>query len=153
MDKIGMVVYPNGDYQPFGKIVYINDPYYINKSGHEEYFRKEILNSEEFANSNIQYDDEKYFYNNLIDFSLSGLSIILNNSQTESKMTFISYVPKEPTLEQLATIKNLLIAKRELLNSKNDIYEFQGDGYDDYLKYSDLNNYCMIKERQLSSHR
>ena len=23
MDKIGMIVYPNGDYQPFGKIVFL----------------------------------------------------------------------------------------------------------------------------------
>ena len=146
MDDAGIVIFRNGDIIPFGKVVYIDDPEYLDKPGHSECFVNEILPSFNFKLEEYTYDENEMIYKNATSTLVwEGLIILLNNQTLSTdRNALFGYLPGVLTEEQLLSIKELVESKRFDCFEQR-LYEYV-DKYDEPNEYSSLNNYYATKK-------
>ena len=61
MSSVGVVIFPNGEKLPFGKMVCIDDKEYLSKEhkGHQESFECDVVANKKFEN--YKYDKDNDF--------------------------------------------------------------------------------------------
>ena len=148
MEEGGIVIFEDGEILSFGKYVPPDHPQYHNIPGHEKSFHNEVIPSFAFKLSNHDYNDRLNLYQNILKLSLDGMIIIINNQQSiTAKTEVMSYVPSNPTDEQLNSLKdNDKLLKIEI----QKVYEFASFDFDDYLEYEGFQDYINSKSIQKS---
>lgn len=149
MKEQGIVIFPNGNLKSFGTYYCCDEADYLSMSTHKEEFEKEILNSFEFKSLDLFYNKEDTIYANSQRLSREGIIFIFNNRLSLKKPSAIlSYVTPNPTLEQLETLsKNADINNTEI----QELYEFNSDDWDDYIKYNNFKGYVEIKQNSIKN--
>ena len=145
MKEQGIIIYQDGKYEIFGQHVCADQVNYSKLPSHEESFIKEVKESFLFKLSNLEYDKEKNLYQNAISLSQEGVVLIFNNQlSTQDETQILSYVPSNPTDEQINTLETSLKDKLKSIRIKQ-IAEFLSDDLDDYIMYDSFEEYVNEK--------
>lgn len=149
MKKQGIVIFSDGKLIKYGNYVCTDEANYLSSPSHQESFEKEVVDSFDFKLADLFYDKSQDLYTNGQRLSQEGLILIFNNQLTTTNPSqVLSYVPSVPTSEQLEVLLN----DNDINNiAVQDVYEFNSNDWDDYLKYNSFKNYVEIKNHSINN--
>jgi len=136
IDKVkGIIIEPNGVAHSFGHCLMIPKEIEITHEEHKKCFENEIIASDWWQNSNINYDYNHYYYSQIENLTKQGFSLIQNNScVTDRGNRSISYVvalSSEGLTNQEDYIKKLYSQINKIIASEDSAYfelSLFGDG-------------------------
>lgn len=143
-----MIILEDGTTISFGIYYSPDEKEYLSSPNHEKSFIDEVVPSMAFRLSNHTYNKDLDFYYNSLQFSLEGIIMIMNNRKSTTDPTeILSYVPMNPTEEQLTSLEeNEVLSKIEI----QKVYEFASLDFDDYVVYDSLKHYVDTKKVEKS---
>ena len=127
IDKVkGVVIEPSGTVHTFGHCLMIPKEIETTHEKHQQCFEEEILDSDWWKNSNINYDYDHYYYSQVGKLTKQGLSLIQNGSTvTDRGNRSISYMvalSSEGLTNQEEYVKDVYSKIDEIMNKEDSAY-------------------------------
>ena len=127
IDKVkGVVIEPNGIAHSFGHCLMIPKEIEITGEEHEKCFETEIIASNWWKNSNVNYDYNHYYYSQLDTLTSHGFSLIHNSSCTTDRgnrsISYIVALSKESLSNQEEYIKSIYPQINKIITNEEKAY-------------------------------
>ena len=127
IDKVkGIIIEPSGVAHSFGHCLMIPKEIETTHEEHQKCFENEIIASDWWQNSNINYDYNHYYYSQIENLTKQGFSLIQNNScVTDKKNRSISYVvalSSEGLTNQEEYVKGIYKKISEIVTGEDNAY-------------------------------
>lgn len=127
IDKVkGIIIEPSGVAHSFGHCLMIPKEIETTHEEHQKCFENEIIASDWWQNSNINYDYNHYYYSQIENLTKQGFSLIQNNScVTDKGNRSISYVvalSSEGLTNQEEYVKGIYKKISEIVTDEDNAY-------------------------------
>ena len=142
IDKVkGVIIEPNGTTHSFGHCLMIPKEIETTHEKHEKCFEEEIIASDWWKNSNVNYDYNHYYYSQIGNLTKQGFSLIQNNSCVTNRgnrsISYVVALSGEAFSNQEEYIKNVYSKINEIITNEDSAY-FELSLYSDGLPIIDM---------------
>lgn len=142
IDKVkGVIVEPTGTTHSFGHCLMIPKEIETTHEKHEKCFEEEIIASDWWKNSNVNYDYNHYYYSQIGSLTKQGFSLIQNNSCVTNRgnrsISYVVALSGEALSNQEEYIKSIYSKINEIITNEDSAY-FELSLYSDGLPIIDM---------------
>lgn len=127
IDKVkGVIVEPNGTAHSFGHCLMIPKEIEITHEEHEKCFEEEIIASDWWKNSNVNYDYNHYYYSQIGNLTKQGFSLIQNSSCVTNRgnrsISYVVALSSEALSNQEEYIRRVYSKINEIITNEDSAY-------------------------------
>lgn len=127
IDKVkGVIIEPNGTSHSFGHSLMIPKEIEITHEEHEKCFEAEIIASNWWKNSNVNYDYNHYYYSQINNLTKQGFSLIQNSSYVTNRgnrsISYIVALSGESLSMQEEYVKSVYPKINEIITKEESAY-------------------------------